>query len=185
MYMNSSAAYAGIKANTKTRVDAKTKKEIQGFEFGVGQLPIWPDVKGAPQNTIIGGATLWVLKGHPAPTYKAVGAFFNYLSSAAVQADWHQFTGYLPITKAAYELTKSQGFYDKNPGTDVAIRQMTGKPPTPNSKGLRFGNFVQIRDIINEELEGVWAGKQSAKAALDTAVSRGNELLRKFEAANK
>ena len=173
MYMNSSASYAGIRKNAK------------GFSFGVGMLPYWPDAKGAPQNSIIGGATLWVLKGHPKETYKAVGAFFKYLSSPEVQADWHQFTGYLPITKAAYELTAKQGFYKKNPGTDVSIRQMTGKVPTANSKGLRFGNFVQIRDIINEELEGVWSGKKSAQAALDAAVKRGNALLRKFEAANK
>ncbi len=173
MYMNSSASYAGISKNAK------------GFKFGVGQLPYWPDVKGAPQNSIIGGATLWVLKRHAKESYKGVGEFFNYLSSAKVQADWHQFTGYLPITKAAHKLTASQGYYTKNPGTEVSIIQMTGKAPTANSKGLRFGNFVQIRDIINEELEAVWSGKKTAKVALDQAVARGNALLRKFEKANK
>ena len=173
MYMNSSAAYAGVKANAKD------------FEFGVGTLPYYPDVKGAPQNTIIGGATLWVLQGHPKAEYKGVAKFFTYLSSPAVQADWHQFTGYLPITNAAAELTRKQGFYDKNPGTDVAIKQMNNKPPTANSRGLRFGNFVQIRDIINEELEAVWSGSKSAKTALDDAVRRGNVLLRKFEKANR
>jgi sn-glycerol 3-phosphate transport system substrate-binding protein len=111
-----------------------------------------------------------------------VAKFFGYLSSPEVQADWHQFTGYLPVTQAAYELTREQGFYDKNPGTDVAIKQMTGKPPIPNSKGIRLGNFVQIRDVIEEELETVWAGQKSAQQALDDAVSRGNDLLRKFEA---
>jgi sn-glycerol 3-phosphate transport system substrate-binding protein len=173
MYMNSSAAQAGVRANAKD------------FEFGVSMLPYYPDVKGAPQNSIIGGATLWVLSGHPKETYKGVGLFFNYLSSAEVQAKWHQETGYLPVTLAAYELSKTQGYYTKNPGTDVSIKQMTLNPPTANSKGLRFGNFVQIRDIFNEELESVWSGKKSAKEALDTAVSRGNELLRRFEAANK
>ncbi len=91
----------------------------------------------------------------------------------------------MPITKAAHKLTASQGFYTKNPGTEVSIIQMTGKAPTANSKGLRFGNFVQIRDIINEELEAVWSGKKTAKVALDEAVARGNALLRKFEKANK
>ena len=161
----------GVKANAKE------------FEFGVSALPHWADVGSAPQNTIIGGATLWVLQGHDAEDYKAAAKFFSYLSSAEVQADWHQFTGYLPITTAAYELTASQGFYEKNPGTDVAIQQMTGKAPTENSKGLRFGNFVQIRDIINEELEAIWGGSKSAQEGLDDAVSRGNALLRKFEAA--
>ena len=173
IYMNSSAAQAGVRANAKD------------FEFGVAMLPYYPDVKGAPQNSIIGGATLWVLQGLPKESYKGVGQFFNYLSQPDVQAKWHQETGYLPVTLASYELSKTQGYYTKNPGTDVSIKQMTLNPPTANSKGLRFGNFVQIRDVIEEELEGVWSGKKSAKEALDTAVTRGNELLRRFEAANK
>ena len=172
MYMNSSAAYAAVRNNSKD------------FEFGVGKLPYWPDLPGAPQNSIIGGATLWVLGGHEDEEYKGVAAFFNYLSSAEVQAGWHQSTGYLPITLSAAELTEQQGFYRDNPGTDTAIEQMTGKAPTANSKGLRLGNFVQIRDIINEELETVWAGEKTAKEALDRAVARGNDLLREFEAAN-
>ncbi len=173
MYMQSSAGYAGIKANAKD------------FEFGIGMLPYYPDVEGAPQNSIIGGATLWVLQGKADEDYKGVARFFSYLSSPEVQADWHQSTGYVPITTAAYELTKSQGFYDKNPGTDIAIQQLSLNPPTPNSKGLRFGNFVQVRDIINEELEAVWAGAKTAEQALNDAVARGNELLRQFERANR
>ncbi|HIC80497.1 MAG TPA: sn-glycerol-3-phosphate ABC transporter substrate-binding protein UgpB [Kiloniellaceae bacterium] len=168
MYMNSSAAYAGVKANAKD------------FEFGVGSLPYWPDA-GAPQNSIIGGATLWVLGGHDDAEYKGVAKFFSYLSSAEVQAEWHQATGYLPITHAAAKLTKEQGFYEANPGTDVAIMQMTGNEPTENSKGLRLGNFVQIRDVINEELEAIWAGDKTAQQGLDDAVNRGNALLRRFE----
>ena len=168
MYMHSSAGYAGI-------------RETAGFEFGTGMLPYWPEVEGAPQNSIIGGATLWVFEGHEDAEYQCVADFFNYLSSAEVQAEWHQGTGYLPITTAAYELTKEQGFYEANPGTETALLQMTLNPPTENSRGLRFGNFVQIRDVINEELEAVWGGGKSAGEALDAIVERGNELLRRFE----
>ena len=170
-YTGSSASYAGVRAN----VD---------FPFGIGMLPYHDNVDGAPQNSIIGGATLWVLQGHDQADYEGVARFFTYMSSPEVQADWHQSTGYLPITYAAYELTQEQGFYDKNPGTDTSIEQMTLNAPTDQSKGLRFGNFVQIRDIINEELEAVWAGDKSAEEALDAAVARGNELLRRFEADN-
>jgi len=172
IYMDSSASRASILANTK-------------YNLGFGELPYYDDVKGAPQNSIIGGATLWVLKGHPDEEYKGVAKFFTYLSSPEVQADWHEFSGYLPITKAAYELAQKQGYYAKNPGSDVAIKQMTKNPPTANSKGIRFGNYAQIRDIINEDLENVWAGKMEAGAALDDAVERGNAILRKFEAANE
>jgi ABC-type glycerol-3-phosphate transport system substrate-binding protein len=89
-----------------------------------------------------------------------VAAFLNFLSSSAIQAKWHQDTGYLPITMAAYDETKASGYYDENPGTDIAIIQMTGKAPTSNSKGLRLGSFDQIRGIIDEELEGVWNGDE-------------------------
>ena len=171
MEMQSSGSRGGIAANAK-------------FGFGMGMLPYYADVKGAPQNSIIGGATLWVLKGRPKAEYKGVAEFFNYLSKPEVQAYWHQNTGYLPITQAAYELTQKEGFYAKNPGTDIAVKQMTLNPPTANSKGLRFGNFVQIRDIIEEEMEDMLTGKKTPKAALDEAQRRGNDLLRQFEKTN-
>jgi sn-glycerol 3-phosphate transport system substrate-binding protein len=101
-----------------------------------------------------------------------------------VQAAWHQSTGYLPITRAAFDLTRAQGFYDRNPGTAISIEQITLKPPTENSKGIRLGSFVLIRDAIEDELERAWAGKTSAQAALDSAVERGNRLLRQFERAS-
>lgn len=171
MWMNSSAYYGSIVQQAK-------------FTFGQTMLPLNTEVADKAQNSIIGGATLWVLQGKPAAEYKGVAQFFNYISSAEVQARWHQETGYVPITTAAYELSEQQGFYEKNPGTDTAIKQLSLNTPTPNSKGIRFGNFVQVRDVINEEMEALWAGEKTAKQAMDTAVERGNDLLRKFEKAN-
>ncbi len=171
-FTESSAGYAGV------------KKEAQ-FEFEIRPLPYWSDVPGAPRNTIIGGSSLWVMAGHEAEEYKAAAAFLSFLSTSDIQANWHQNTGYLPITMAAYDQTKAEGFYEKNPGTDIAIIQMTGKEPSANSKGLRLGSFDQIRGIIDEELEAVWSGNKSAQAALDSAVERGNKLLRRFEQANR
>ncbi|WP_100159929.1 sn-glycerol-3-phosphate ABC transporter substrate-binding protein UgpB [Proteus columbae] len=169
MVMESSAGFAGIKENMK------------GLDIGVSQLPYDDTLVQKPANTIIGGASLWVMSGRPDAEYNGVAKFFTYLSSPEVQADWHQATGYLPVTKAAYALTQQQGFYQKNPGADTAILQMTTSEPTANSKGLRFGNFLQTREIIDEELEKVWSGKQSAQVALDNAVTRGNDQLRRFE----
>jgi sn-glycerol 3-phosphate transport system substrate-binding protein len=172
MYTESSAGYAGFKKTCK-------------FEFGTSLLPYWPDAPGAPQNTIIGGASLWVLQGHSPEEYKGVAAFFNYLSKSEVQADWHEFTGYLPITTAAYKLKKEQGFYDKNPQMETALKQMTLNTPTENSRGLRFGNFVQMRGIMYDTLEGIFAGDKTAKQGMDEAVVKGNRLLRKFESTHR
>ena len=168
---NSSAAYAGISKNAK-------------FKFAVGTLPYYPDVQGAPQNTVIGGASLWAMSGKKSEEYKGVAAFFNYLSDPAIQSANHKRTGYLPVTMASFKMTEDSGFYKQNPGTDVSVNQMIRKT-TDKSRGIRLGNYVQIRTIEDEELEQVWAGKKTAKEALDSIVKRGNELLEKFEKANK
>lgn len=171
-FTESSAGYAGVKSEAQ-------------FEFEIRSLPYWDGVEGAPQNTIIGGASLWVLEGHDDDAYKGVAAFLNFISSTDVQAKWHQDTGYLPITLAAAAKTQEMGYYEANPGTDIAGKQMTAKAPTSNSKGLRLGSFDQIRGIIDEELEAVWSGDKSAQEALSNAVERGNVLLRRFESANR
>ena len=155
------------------------------FNYGVGMMPYDADVKGAPQNAIIGGASLWVMQGKDNGTYKGVAEFLDFLAKPENAAEWHQKTGYLPITKAAYDLTREQGFYSKNPGADIATRQMLNKPPLPFTKGLRLGNMPQIRTIVDEELESVWTGKKTPQQALDSAVERGNQLLRRFEQSTK
>ena len=171
MMTGSSGLYANIKRNAK-------------FASGTSTLPYYPDVEGAPQNTVIGGASLWVMSGKKADEYKGVGQFFAYLSKPEVASESHKRTGYLPVTIASYELTEKSGFYKENPGTDVAVTQMIRKT-TDKSRGIRLGNFAQIRTINDEELEQVWAGKKTAKEGLDAAVKRGNEQLERFEKANK
>lgn len=172
IFFGSSASRADVTANAD-------------FEVGYGMQPYYADVDAAPQNSIIGGATLWTLQGHTDEEYAAVAAFFDYLSQPEVQAEWHQRTGYLPITQAAWDLSETQGYYAENPGADVSLEQMTLNAPTDNSKGLRFGNFVQIRDIISEEMEAVMTGDKNAEQATADGVQRGNRLLRDFEAANR
>ena len=172
MFTGSTGAQAGIRRTAK-------------FDWSINFIPYHDDVKGAPQNSIIGGASLWVMAGRKPEEYKGVARFLAFLSRTDVQVQWHIGTGYVPITMAAYEATKQSGFYQKDPGAELAVLQLTNKPPTENSRGLRFGNFVQGRTVIEEEMEAVFSGKKDAKSALDAAVKRGNEILRQFEAANR
>jgi sn-glycerol 3-phosphate transport system substrate-binding protein len=171
MTTGSSALFGAVKRNAK-------------FTGGIGTMPYYPDVQGAPQNTVIGGASLWAMAGKKPDEYKAVAAFFKYLSDPKVQAKSHQETGYLPITTEAFTITEKSGFYKQNPGTDVSVTQMIRKT-TDKSRGIRLGNFVQIRTIIDEEMEQVWAGKKTAKEGLEAAKKRGDEQLERFEKANK
>jgi sn-glycerol 3-phosphate transport system substrate-binding protein len=168
IFLTSSAFYGNVKANAK-------------FEFGTAEMPYYPEAAGAPQNSIIGGASLWVMGGKSKEEYKGIAKFFTFLSDTGRQANLHQVSGYLPITNAAYKMTKDSGFYEKNPGRETPLLQLTKKPPTENSAGLRLGGMVQLRDLFGEEVEAALAGKKSAKEAMDAAVARGNEMLRQFE----
>jgi sn-glycerol 3-phosphate transport system substrate-binding protein len=168
IFLTSSGYYATAKGTAK-------------FEFTSAPMPYYPEAQGAPQNSIIGGASLWVMGGKKPEEYKGVAKFFTFLSDTNRQAKLHQESGYLPITKAAYDKTKADGFYEKNPILETPLKELTNKEPTENSRGLRFGNMVQMRDIWAEEIEAALAGQKTAQAALDSAVSRGNAMLRTFE----
>ncbi|WP_142415935.1 sn-glycerol-3-phosphate ABC transporter substrate-binding protein UgpB [Bartonella massiliensis] len=171
IFMQSSGSYGGIVSEAQ-------------FKVGVGMLPYYKDVEGAPQNSVIGGASIWTFKGHTPKEYAGAAAFLKFLSKTENQAKWHQKTGYLPTTKATYELSKKQHFYEKTPGADIAIKQINLNPPTVNSKGIRFGNLPQIRTILDQELEAVLSGSKTPKDGLDETVKRGNKLLREFEKSN-
>jgi sn-glycerol 3-phosphate transport system substrate-binding protein len=168
IFLTSSGFFGNVAANAK-------------FAWGNAPMPYYPDINGAPQNSIIGGASLWVMGGKKADEYKGVARFFTFLSRTDKQIELHQKSGYLPITKAAYEQTKASGFYKEKPYLETPLLELTNKAPTDNSRGLRFGNMVQLRDIWCEEIESALSGKKTAKQALDDAVSRGNALLRQFE----
>ncbi|MFO1136321.1 MAG: sn-glycerol-3-phosphate ABC transporter substrate-binding protein UgpB [Rhodoblastus sp.] len=168
IFLTSIGFYGNVKANAK-------------FAYTAAPMPYYPDVPDAPQNSIIGGASLWVMGGKSAEEYKGVAKFLAFLSETDRQIELHKKSGYLPITKAAYAKVKAEGFYKENPILEVPLLELTNKEPTENSRGLRFGNMVQMRDVWSEEIEQALAGKKTAKQALDDAVARGDAMLRQFE----
>ena len=170
IFLTSSAFFGNVKANAK-------------FDWTNAPMPYYPEMKGAPQNSIIGGASLWVMGGKKPDDYKGVAKFLAFLSDTDRQIAIHKASGYLPITKASYAKAKADGFYKDQPYLETPLLELTNKEPTANSRGLRLGNMAQLRDIWSEEIENALAGKKSAKDALDTAVQRGNQALRQFERA--
>lgn len=153
------------------------------FEWGVAMLPYYEDVKGAPKNSIIGGASFWTMTApkRTAEEYRGVAEFYRFISQPDVVAKWHIETGFLPITFAGYEKVVASGYYRQNPGADIPFRQLTRTEPTENSRGLRLGNMPEIRNIIQEELEKALQGQQGAAEAMENAARRGNVVLRNFE----
>lgn len=168
MFMESSAGIAGFR-NTAT-----------SFEWGTAQLPHW----GEPYekvNSIIGGATLWVLKGHKDAEYRGVAEFFRFISSTEKQAWWHVNTGYVPITLSALEMLEADGHFERHPEQRPALQQLTNAEPRENTRGVRLGTFVQVRDIIESQLENIFAGLTTPQAGLDEAVRQANQTLRDYQ----
>ena len=157
------------------------------FKWAVAPLPHDPDILAKPLNSLIGGASLWTMTapGRTEDEYKAVAAFLAFIGLPENDARWHQQTGYVPVTTAGYERTRQQGYYEKNPGADLAVQQLTRGQVTANSKGIRLGRMLELRGIIEEELEKALQGQQNAKQALDAAVNRGNKILRDFQKSAK
>jgi len=155
-------------------------KKSLPFAWGTGQFPHW----GPPypkQNTILGGATLWALRGHEPADHKGVAQFLKFLIEPAQQRWWVATTGYVPITKAAVKSLEDDAFYKENPEQWTALSQLLNATPTPNSQGLRLGNYVQVRmGAIELELENIFTGKKTVQEGLDAAVARGNAILRQF-----
>jgi sn-glycerol 3-phosphate transport system substrate-binding protein len=153
------------------------------FAWGTGTLPHWgPPYK--KQNAIVGGATLWVMKGHKPAESRGVARFMKFLAEPHQQMWWHVTTGYVPITQTAIKNLEAGYHFKKHPDQWTALSQLSGTP-TANSLGIRLGNMSQIRDVIEPELENIFAGKKSAKAGLDAAVQKGNAILKEFAAAHK
>ena len=157
------------------------------FKWLEAPLPYDPDLIPTPLNSVIGGASLWTMtaQGRTPAEYKGVAEFLRFIAQPKQDAEWHQRTGYVPVTTAGYEESKREGFYEKNPGADVPIIQLSRGTVTPNSKGFRLGRMPELRNIVYEEVERAFQGQQDAKGALDNVVSRGNRVLREFERANR
>jgi sn-glycerol 3-phosphate transport system substrate-binding protein len=152
-----------------------------GMNWSVAMLPIYAGTER--KNSLVGGASLWVMAGKSKEEYEAAAAFLDYVSSTAEVKWMPTVTGYIPVTQSAFKEMVAEGFY-KQPdkiGREIAMESLTFTPPTAISRGIRLGNFTQIRAEIRSELEAAFTGKKDMQAALDEAVSRSNQILRRFE----
>ncbi len=161
MLTSSSALYAKLTESGK-------------FDVGVSSLPYHDDVRGAPQNTLADGASLWVAGGLKPAETKGVAKFVNYVLGPEVQIGLTLAGGFLPMTSVARTAAGSKLMKADLDGLHVAYEQLKGKTSVPT---VRVSQMESVRRIVEEELESVWANRKPAKEALDNAVQRGNAVL--------
>jgi sn-glycerol 3-phosphate transport system substrate-binding protein len=150
------------------------------FGWDVQVIPTYEGVDR--KSTVVGGASLWVLSGKSEGEYKAAAAYLAFLSTKPEQQFLLENTGYIPVTKSTYDALLAEGFYAAEPyiNRDIAMKSLTWAEPTPLTRGIRLGSFIQIRAEWTAEVEAALAGQKTMQEALDTAVSRGNAHLVRF-----
>lgn len=166
MLTSTSSLYASLRDNP-------------AFETGVAPLPYYDDVRGAPQQTLADGASLWIGAGKKPAEYKGIARFVSFLMGAEFQVELTRAGGFLPMTPVARAAAKSKLLKADMLGLDVAYAQLQGKGTL---RALRVSQIEPVRIIVEEELEAVWANKKPAKEALDTAVLRGNAVMPSLKA---
>jgi sn-glycerol 3-phosphate transport system substrate-binding protein len=143
-----------------------------GLDVGVTRLPYIDDAPGAPQNTLASGSSLWIAASNKAAENRAVANFISFWLQPENQIHWQRDAGYLPLSRAGIFASETTLLGDSLENIKVAIGQLTNKPVTANSAIQAALERESARRIIEEELDQVWAGRKSAKAALDDAVAR-------------
>lgn len=144
-----------------------------GIDIGVTRLPVYDDIPGAPKHTLADGLALWIMAGHGKAKNEAAARFVRFLLSPAVQAELVGKYGFLPFAEAGLAAARAPGNVGSMPHQAVALAQVAGSREAP-----RLAHFPRLREIVDEELEAVWAGTKPAKEALDTAMVRARSVPR-------
>ncbi|UJF23857.1 extracellular solute-binding protein [Suttonella sp. R2A3] len=167
MWLGSSGSFGGV-------------KEKAEFDFGTTYLPYWNSINdGKEYNTFIGGAALFAFNGYGKEQNACTASFFKFLSQSDTQAFWHKETGYVPITNAAYDLVKSEGYYDEEPAAETGILQLN-QSGGEWTKGYRLGFYPQIREVMRREFTKFFNGDVSVDDAFATIESESDKLLARF-----
>lgn len=155
-------------------------KLTPAFAWDVQIIPTYEGVERT--NSVVGGASLWVLSGKTDEEYKGAATYLAFLATKEQQQFLLENTGYIPVTKSTYDALLAEGFYAKEPyiHRDIAMTSLTWTEPTALTRGLRLGGMIQIRAEWLAEVEAALAGQKTMQEALDTAVARGNDVLARF-----
>jgi sn-glycerol 3-phosphate transport system substrate-binding protein len=157
------------------------KQAIEGMHWTNTMLPVLAGTERT--NSLVGGASLWTLKGKSDEEYKGAAAFYNFLAQPEQAEWWSTVTGYIPVTNTGFEAMTEKGFYNDAPykGRELAIQSLTATPPTENSRGIRLGNYASIRAEMVKTIQDVLFNNRPVPEALADFDARGNEILRRFE----
>lgn len=154
---------------------------VDSLDWDVAMIPVFEGT--ARQNTVIGGAALWVLSNKSEAEYRGAAEYLNFLATPDSALFWSTETGYIPVTLSGYDRMLETGFYDAAPfkGRETAIASLTHTEVTPLSRGVRIGGFLQGRSEWTAMMQEILSGQIGVQEGLDQTVAEMNKIARNFE----
>ena len=149
--------------------------DSRGLNFGMAPLPFYDQVSPKAGAPFVSGGALWAVSGHTKDAEKATVAFLAYLSKPVIAANWHQRTGYLPLTDAAFRAA-NVSLYDKVPGVRLLVDSMRAVKDQ-NSRGFRARNYHSIEPILIRQFDAALSGNTPPVAALTMALDESRPLM--------
>lgn len=139
-------------------------------KFPVRAAPLPADQR----HSVPTGGTFWVvLAAAPGPEKRTAWEFLRFMHRPENAAAWAANTGYLPVTHGAIQRLREQGFYQRRPNHEVALKQLAVAEPWPWSERL----FQVQREIVQPRLERAVLSRVSASEVLSDAQRLAREAL--------
>jgi sn-glycerol 3-phosphate transport system substrate-binding protein len=160
------AAFTSGRAAMLIFTSANMRDMIRESKFDVGVAPYPAPKAGMDGQVLNGGASIWVIKGKPAAKQAAAAKFVAYLGSPEAQAQWSTRTGYIPVNAKAVDLPAFQQAVARNAEFALPSKALAGVASTPASRGCFMGVMPEARQKMNDAIESVILGRDTAEHAL-------------------
>ncbi|GFM32214.1 ABC transporter substrate-binding protein [Desulfovibrio subterraneus] len=156
--------------------------EENHFELGTGFLPVADGSENF--GTIVGGASLWMTKGHSDKANDATKNFLLWFTNTANEVRWHKGTGYFPVRKSAVTELEKENWFEKNPAYAAAFKQLMATKPVRSTQGAMLGMFPELRNIVTDAVQSILNGAD-IKATMKDADARADKALERYNRSVK
>ena len=96
------------------------------------------------------------MEGHPKDQEKATAQFLAWLSKPVVAAEWHQRTGYLPLTEAAF---RASDVVLQEHSRSASRDRFHERPSVRQQPRLPHGELHAYEPVLNQQLTDAFEGK--------------------------
>jgi sn-glycerol 3-phosphate transport system substrate-binding protein len=173
-----SGQVAMLISSTSDVTQMETAADEQGFNLTTGYIPIPADVER--HGVVIGGASMWMTKDHPAVELDAAKDFVLWMAAPEQQVRWHKGTGYFPIRQTALDMLEEEGWFETHPSYRAAFDQLLATQASPATAGALMGVFPEARTLIEEAVEKVITDQATIDEALAEADAKIEEAMAEY-----